>query len=57
MMKAMTVKYQVWYQAGTWELVDASPLAELTREGCMVDQGKVLRCYVRGIVRHPVKDY
>ena len=56
-MKGMSVNYTVWYASGTWELIAASPLAKLERNGCMVDGGKVIACNVRRIIPLPVKDY
>lgn len=56
-MKGMVVKYQVWYTAGTWELIDASPYVKLERSGCMVDGGKILACSVRRIIPLPKKEY
>jgi hypothetical protein len=56
-LKGMVVKYQVWYTAGTWELIDASPYVKLERSGCMVDGGKVLACSVRRIIPLPKKEY
>lgn len=56
-INSLRVKYVVTYNNNVWEAVEASPHAVLKESGCFVDQGQVLRCYVRKIERVPIKEY